>query len=110
MDHNPPSIYANAQGLWEQNAPGEKRLWDAWAEITAVSGACYEAGDRVLTCVTFGLSWGEFCEVFTDWPCFDALARSLPEYLAGLPADWLTRITELTPGLDTEVWHQKSQD
>lgn len=104
MSHNPPIISADAQGLWEQNAPGEKRLWAAWDEITAVSGACYNAGDRVLTCVTFDLSWGEFCEVFTDWPCFGDLARSLPKHLPGLPADWLSRITELTPGSDTEVW------
>ncbi len=109
MDHNPPSISADAQGLWEQNSLGEKRLLAAWDEIIAVSGAAYEAGDRVLICVTFDLSFGEFCEVFTDWPCFDALARSLPEYLPGLPADWLSRITGLTPGSGTEVWRRELQ-
>lgn len=106
MDHKPPIISADAQGLREQNAHDEKRLLAAWDEIIAIGGANYNAGDRVLMSVEIDLSWDEFIEIFTNWPGFDELARSLPEYLPGLPADWLSRITGLTPGSGTEVWRR----
>ena len=112
MGHPPQTVLADTQGLWEETAPGEKRLLIAWAETLAVGGAKYDAGDRVLTAAVFDTDYGDFIEIFIDQPGFEDVtgleeaARVASECLPGLPADWLQRIIDLPPAAGTEVWRR----
>lgn len=97
MHSRPPTVSADAHGLWEQNDLGQKRLGIAWDEIIAVGGARYEAGDRILFCVEFDHASGEVLEIFTDWPGFELMAQMVTDALPGMASSWLQSVTDLQP-------------
>lgn len=112
MGHPLRTVLADTQGLWEETAPGEKRLLIAWAETLAVHGAKFEAGDYVFTGAVLDTDYGDFTEIFTDQPGFEDVAgleeaaRMASECLPGLPADWLQRIIDLPQAGGAEIWRR----
>ena len=101
-----PRLFADDQGVWWERTRGSP-FGIAWDEIHCVSGHKLDGATEVYTCVALDTAYGEYVELYPDWPGFGQVVAATTERLPGISAGRFERVETL--GIHdppTDVWHR----
>ena len=101
-----PRLFADDRGVWFETTPGRSSGIE-WNDVFCVSGHKLNGITEVYTCVVLDFEYGEFIELYANWPGFDQAITAITERLPGIKTDWLQEIEQLVVGdAPVEVWHR----
>lgn len=94
MSGEAPRVYADERGVWRQDQSGN--LYGiAWEEIYSVAGYKLDGVTAHFTCLELDFEYGEFIELYHDWPGFEQVVEAITARLPGISADWFQQVQRL---------------
>jgi hypothetical protein len=101
-----PRLFADDRGVWREDKPGQPS-GITWDEVYCVSGHKLDGVTEVYTCVVLDWEYGEFVELYDQWPGFEQVVAAITERLPGIAPDWFAQVLALgTSDPPLQVWHR----
>jgi hypothetical protein len=88
-----PRLFADERGVWREDTPGRPSGIE-WGEINHVSGHKLDGITEVYTCVVLDFEYGEFIELYHDWPGFGQVVEAITARLPGIAPDWFQQVEQ----------------
>jgi hypothetical protein len=98
-----PKLLANERGIWFEN----ESTGIAWDEVFSLSGSKLDGVTETYICLILDFEYGEFVELYDNWPGFQDVIESITHRLPGIGPNWFQQVKALTtedPPL--EIWHR----
>ena len=101
-----PRLFADARGVWRENAPGSP-IGVAWDEVDGVSAHKLDGFTDVFTCIVIDWENGEFIELYHHWPGFGQVVAAITARLPGINPNWFEQVELLgTHDPSVQVWRR----
>jgi hypothetical protein len=94
MNQSFPVLSVDDRGVWREDRPGA-RFGIAWDDIYSVTGFKLDGVTEVFTGVYLDFEYGEFIELFRDWPGFTQVVEAITARLPGIHANWWKQVEQL---------------
>jgi hypothetical protein len=93
--HPKPRIFADDRGVWCELSVGQVTGLP-WDEIYGIAAYKLDGKIEIFTVIDIGTEYGEFVELFHDWPGFDDAVKEIARRLPGIDPQWFDRIERLS--------------
>lgn len=107
MKQPAPMLSADDRGVWCESKPGT-RFGIAWDEIYTVAGFKLDGISEVYNGVYLDFEYGEFIELYRDWPGFAQVVEAITARLPGIRPDWWQDVERLGIGEPPRVVWQRA--
>jgi hypothetical protein len=98
-----PRLFVDERGVWRTD---KGRLTGIeWDEVYRVTGYKLDGVTEVYTCANLDWEYGEFIELYHDWPGFQQVVSEIAARLVGIDTNWFQKIEQLNINdPPAEVW------
>jgi hypothetical protein len=100
-------LSADAEGVWCESKPG-LRYGIKWEEVYRIHGGKLDGITEVYTHIELDFDYGEYIEMYGDWPGFAQVVDAITKYMPGIASDWFRQVESLgTKDEPITVWERQ---
>ncbi len=102
-----PKLFADERGVWIDRKPGS-RTGIEWLEVYRVIGHRFDGITETYPCVELELEFGEWIDLYSNWPGFQNVVAEISRRLPGISTTWFQNVERLQVGDPAiECWHRE---